>query len=66
MCCRSRSSSDSAGSARATERLGERSRFEPMGIALPFVSYGGTALLTLFIGIGVLMSVNRHRKLVQT
>ena len=27
---------------------------------------GGTALLTLFIGTGVLMSVQRHRKLVQT
>src|SRR3954464_5639763 len=37
-----------------------------VGVPLPFVSYGGTALLTLFIGIGVLMSVNRHRKLVQT
>jgi rod shape determining protein RodA len=37
-----------------------------VGVPLPFISYGGTALLTLFIGIGVLMSVNRHRKLVQT
>jgi rod shape determining protein RodA len=37
-----------------------------VGVPLPFLSYGGTALLTLFIGIGVLMSVNRHRKLVQT
>jgi rod shape determining protein RodA len=37
-----------------------------VGVPLPFLSYGGTALLTLFIGTGVLMSVNRHRKLVQT
>ena len=37
-----------------------------VGVPLPFLSYGGTALLTLFIGTGILMSVHRHRKLVQT
>ena len=37
-----------------------------VGVPLPFLSYGGTALLTLFIGAGVLMSVQRHRQLVQT
>ncbi|HEX7055045.1 MAG TPA: rod shape-determining protein RodA [Burkholderiales bacterium] len=37
-----------------------------VGVPLPFLSYGGTALLTLFIGAGMLMSVHRHRKLVQT
>ncbi len=37
-----------------------------VGVPLPFISYGGTALTTLFIGIGVLMSIQRHRKLVQT
>ena len=37
-----------------------------VGVPLPMVSYGGTALVTLFLGIGILMSVNRHRKLVQT
>jgi len=37
-----------------------------VGVPLPFLSYGGTALLTLFIGAGILMSVHRHRKLVQT
>ena len=36
------------------------------GVPLPFLSYGGTALLTLFIGVGILMSVHHHRKLVQT
>jgi rod shape determining protein RodA len=37
-----------------------------VGVPLPFLSYGGTALLTLFIGAGILMSVQRHRNLVQT
>ena len=37
-----------------------------VGVPLPFVSYGGTALMTLFTGIGILMSIHRHRKLVQT
>ncbi len=37
-----------------------------VGVPLPLVSYGGTALATLFLGIGILMSINRHRKLVQT
>ena len=30
-----------------------------VGVPLPFISYGGTALLTLFIGIGILMSVHQ-------
>jgi rod shape determining protein RodA len=37
-----------------------------VGVPLPFMSYGGTALATLFIGLGVLMSIQRHRKLVPT
>jgi rod shape determining protein RodA len=37
-----------------------------VGVPLPFLSYGGTALLTLFIGTGILMSVQRHRQLVQS
>jgi rod shape determining protein RodA len=37
-----------------------------VGVPLPFLSYGGTALLTLFIGAGILMSIQRHRTLVQT
>ena len=37
-----------------------------VGVPLPFLSYGGTALLTLFIGIGILMSIQRHHRLVQT
>jgi rod shape determining protein RodA len=37
-----------------------------VGVPLPLVSYGGTALVTLFLGMGILMSIHRHRKLVQT
>ena len=37
-----------------------------VGVPLPFISYGGTALVTLFLGIGILMSVARERKLMQT
>lgn len=36
-----------------------------VGVPLPFVSYGGTALVTLFVGIGVLMSIQSHRLLVK-
>jgi len=37
-----------------------------VGVPLPFVSYGGTSLVTLFLGIGILMSIQHHRALVQT
>ena len=37
-----------------------------VGVPLPLVSYGGTALVTLFLGIGILMSIQKHRTLVQT
>jgi rod shape determining protein RodA len=36
-----------------------------VGVPLPLVSYGGTALVTLFVGIGILMSIHKHRMLVQ-
>ncbi|MBU6467563.1 MAG: rod shape-determining protein RodA [Betaproteobacteria bacterium] len=36
-----------------------------VGVPLPFLSYGGTSLVTLFISIGILMSVNYHRQLVK-
>ncbi len=36
-----------------------------VGVPLPFVSYGGTSLTTLFLGIGILMSIHKHRMLVQ-
>lgn len=37
-----------------------------VGVPLPFVSYGGTAFVTLGLGLGMLMSIQRHRKLVQS
>ena len=37
-----------------------------VGVPLPFFSYGGTALVTLGLGAGILMSIQRHRKLVQS
>jgi rod shape determining protein RodA len=37
-----------------------------VGVPLPFLSYGGTALVTLGLGSGILMSIQRHRKLVQS
>ena len=37
-----------------------------VGVPLPLVSYGGTALVSLFIGLGILMSVQAHRKLIST
>ena len=36
-----------------------------VGVPLPFMSYGGTALVTLFLGIGMLMSIHTHRMLVK-
>jgi len=36
-----------------------------VGVPLPFVSYGGTALVTLFLGVGILMSIQKNRMLVQ-
>jgi rod shape determining protein RodA len=37
-----------------------------VGVPLPFVSYGGTAFFTLGLGAGILMSIQRHRKLMQS
>ena len=34
-----------------------------VGVPLPFVSYGGTSILTLFAGFGILMSVHTHRRI---
>ncbi|WP_332671637.1 rod shape-determining protein RodA [Aromatoleum sp.] len=32
-----------------------------VGVPLPFISYGGTALVTLCLGVGILMSIQRSR-----
>jgi len=37
-----------------------------VGVPLPFMSYGGTALMTLGLGVGILMSIQHHRKLKQS
>ena len=34
-----------------------------VGVLLPLVSYGGTAMLTILFGFGLLMSVHIHRDL---
>ena len=37
-----------------------------VGVPLPLVSYGGTSMVTLMAGFGILMSVHSRRKLVAT
>lgn len=37
-----------------------------VGVPLPLMSYGGTALITLLLGIGIVMSVATHRHLNKT
>jgi len=37
-----------------------------VGVPLPFISYGGTAMVTLGLGLGILMSVAKSRRLVQS
>jgi rod shape determining protein RodA len=37
-----------------------------VGVPLPFISYGGTAMITLGLGLGILMSIAKNRRLVQT
>lgn len=36
-----------------------------VGVPLPFISYGGTAMVTLGLGLGILMSVSKARRLAQ-
>jgi rod shape determining protein RodA len=37
-----------------------------VGVPLPLVSYGGTSLVTICLGFGILMSIQTHKKLIQT
>jgi rod shape determining protein RodA len=37
-----------------------------VGVPLPFISYGGTAMVTLGLGLGILMSIAKSKRLVQT
>ncbi len=36
-----------------------------VGVPLPFISYGGTAMVTLGLGLGILMSIAKNKRLVQ-
>ena len=33
---------------------------------LPFISYGGTAMVTLGLGVGMLVSIAKAKRLIQT
>ena len=35
-----------------------------VGVPLPLVSYGGTSILTLFAGFGIVMSIHTHRRII--
>lgn len=37
-----------------------------VGVPLPLISYGGTSMVILLLGFGILMSIHTHKKLVQT
>ncbi len=37
-----------------------------VGVPLPFISYGGTAMVTLGLGLGILMSISKSKRLVQS
>ncbi len=37
-----------------------------VGVPLPLISYGGTSMLTLALGFGMLTSIHKHKQLVKT
>jgi len=37
-----------------------------VGVPLPMISYGGTALLSILVGFGILMSISTHKQLVSS
>ena len=37
-----------------------------VGVPLPFVSYGGTAMVSLGLGLGILMAIAKSRRLIQS
>lgn len=36
-----------------------------VGVPLPLISYGGTSMVTLLVGFGILMSIHTHRRLLE-
>ena len=34
-----------------------------VGVPLPLISYGGTSMVTLMFGFGILMSIHSHQSL---
>jgi rod shape determining protein RodA len=37
-----------------------------VGVPLPFISYGGTAMVTLGLAVGILMAISNSKRLVQS
>ncbi|OPF65341.1 rod shape-determining protein RodA [Hydrogenophaga sp. H7] len=37
-----------------------------VGVPLPFISYGGTAMVTMGVGLGILMSIAKSKRLMQS
>ena len=37
-----------------------------VGVPLPFISYGGTAMVTLGLALGMLMAIAKSKRLVQS
>jgi len=35
-----------------------------VGVPLPMISYGGTSVVTLLAGFGILMSIHTHKKFI--
>ena len=35
-----------------------------VGVPLPFISYGGTALVSLCIAVGLLMNIRHHSRII--
>ena len=35
-----------------------------VGVPLPLISYGGTSLVTIMTGLGILMSIQTHRRFI--